>query len=337
MKVINRAFLAGFVALLPAVCLAHVKWFVDFDTTKPPLSLQGTLSAPLFWQLLILSTLVILATSILDRKIPDFASRAGISEFFEKVNPWVPKLMRFGTSLFFLVLAIGYPKIILTPELVSDNPYLRYVHLAIAITAFSWRTSFVAGIGIILVYAYAVDKYGMFHMLDYIVFIATGAYLINETVIKGAPANKLIEFVRFALCSCLAWGAIEKFAHPQLFFDLLATHTYITLGFDWTLVVMAAGFVEFCCAYHLYTGKTASFGAAAVLAFFFFIAIIPFGFIDLVGHFLFIIPLVAIVLTPRQFKPSFNSIVNAGVFVVAVFAYMLVAYGAFYVTHRHLP
>lgn len=55
---------------MPVDALAHVKWFVDYDTTKEPVPLTEMMQSTEFLGLLFLSTLVIFITSVLDRKIP---------------------------------------------------------------------------------------------------------------------------------------------------------------------------------------------------------------------------------------------------------------------------
>lgn len=69
----------------------------------------------------------------------------------------MPAIMRYGTSAFFLTLTLSFPHIILTPELVVENPAMRYVHALIALTAFHRRTSLIAGVGILFLYSYATQ------------------------------------------------------------------------------------------------------------------------------------------------------------------------------------
>lgn len=113
-----------------------------------------------------------------------------------------------------------------------ENPAMRYVHALIALTAFHRRTSLIAGVGILFLYSYATQLYGTFHMLDYLVFIGTGVYLIMQTLGGDKVRGLTIELVRFTLAYSFLWGAIEKFMQPDLFYHLLEEHSYLAMGMD---------------------------------------------------------------------------------------------------------
>ncbi|MCK7067196.1 hypothetical protein L8P91_13480 [Enterobacter bugandensis] len=321
---------------VPLMASAHVKWFVDFDTTKAPESLgqmAGTLD---FWALLIFSIAVVFATSVLDRKIPSFTDRPQFNEWLDKSHNAVPVIMRWGTGTFFLILGFFYPHVILTPELLIENPWLKYIHYAIAVTAFSRRTSIIAGFGILFLYSYAVQLYGVFHMLDYFIFIGTGVYLITQTILSRRAYGMELELLRFVLCYSFLWGAVEKFMQPDLFYQLLEDHSYLAMGLDWEFYVRACGFVELCLAWHIYTGKLAGYASIGVLATIVVLAFIPFGLTDFIGHFLFMIPLVAVSLTPRKtfiFRTAMTSTVG---FIMVSIALLLFGYMSYYVLHFNL-
>lgn len=325
-----------FAALMPADAMAHIKWFVDYDTTATPVSVLEMMQSAEFMGLLILSTLAIFLTSVLDKKLPSPADVPRWQPTLTLLENVAPDVMRYGTSAFFLTLAIGFPNIILTPELVIDNPALRYVHGLIALTAFHRKTSLIAGVGILFLYSYAVQLYGTFHMLDYLVFIGTGVYLIMQTLRPETIRGLSIELVRFTLAYSFLWGAIEKFMQPALFYQLLTEHSYLAMGLDWSLFIRACGFVEFCCAWHIFSGRAAGYAGIGLMTFFVSIAIIPFGLIDFIGHFLFIIPMAAILFTPRK-KPLYATATgNTLGFLSALVLYMAVSYATYYMLHFYL-
>ena len=107
-------------------------------------------------------------------------------------------------------------------------------------------------------------------------------------------------------------------------------------GWTGNFFVRACGFIEFCCAWHILTGKLAGYAAIALLAFFVIAAFIPFGLIDFVGHFLFIIPLLAVLFTPRQTLPFASALVNTLAFVATLIFLTLFAYASYYVLHFNL-
>lgn len=321
---------------MPVDALAHVKWFVDYDTTKEPVPLTEMMQSTEFLGLLFLSTLVIFITSVLDRKIPSPVDVSRWQPRLTSLEDLVPKVMRYGTSAFFLTLAVFFPSIILTPELVIENPGLVYVHFLIAITAFNQRTSLIAGVAILFLYGYAIQLYGLFHMLDYLVFIGTGVYLIMQTLKPEVFRGLSLELVRFTLAYSFLWGAIEKFMHPELFHQLLTEHNYLTMGLDWSFFIRASGFVEFCCAWHIYSGRAAGYAGIGVMGFFVTVAVIPFGMIDFIGHFLFIIPLVAILFIPRKKPLCATATCNTFGFLFTLGLYMGISYATYYILHFYM-
>lgn len=331
------AVTTGLITLfMPLLASAHVKWFVDYDTTKAPESLSRMLSAADFWLLAMLSIVVIYLTSCLDRKWLSPVDRVRWQPHLSAARRVIPSIMRYGSSAFFLTLAIGFPHIILTPELVVNNPWLRHLHWLIGLTAFHRRSSFIAGLGIIFLYCYAIQLYGTFHMMDYVVFVGTAVYLIMQSVrAKGVQGIEL-ELLRLTLCCSFIWGGIEKFLQPELFYQLLNDHAYLAMGLDWGFFIRATGFVEICCAWHIFSGRLAGYAGIGVLAFVVLAAVIPFGTIDFIGHFLFVIPLMALLLAPRQ-KPLFKSAEgNTAAFVLMTVTLITLAYLSYYLLHYHL-
>lgn len=321
---------------MPVCSQAHVKWFVDYDTTNAPETLASLLSSFSFLGLALLSVMAIFVTSVLDRKWMSPVDRTEWQPHLSALRRMIPDIMRFGSSAFFLTLATGFPNIILTPELVVNNPWLHYLHWLIGLTAFHRRSSFIAGMGIIFLYSYAIELYGTFHMMDYVVFVGTAVYLIMQSVRLQGLQGVELELLRLTLCCSFIWGGIEKFLQPELFYQLLSDHAYLAMGLDWQFFVRAAGFVEICCAWHIYSGRLAGYASIGVLAISVLAAVIPFGVIDFVGHFLFIIPLIAVLFAPREtplFKTASGSTLAFILMMVVLFA---IAYLSYYLLHYHL-
>jgi len=296
----NVRTLAALLLALPVPVWAHVKWFVDYDVNLAPASLTAIAGSLSFWALLALATLVIFATSLADRRLPSLAELPRFRPQILRARQWVPVIMRVGTGLFFLILGLFYPQVILTPELIVANPWLTFVHLAIALTAVTRKTSFIAGLLMLFLYNYAVQLYGAFHMLDYLLFVAMGIYLICQTFLPTENDARAIAFVRLVLCYSFLWGGVEKFMQPNLYFQLLDAYPWLAMGFDRAFFVRGCGFVELCLIWHIYSGKLASYACITLFALVAVLAFIPFGITDVVGHFAFIVPLVAILLTPRE-------------------------------------
>lgn len=173
-------------------------------------------------------------------------------------------------------------------------------------------------------------------MLDYLVFIGTGVYLIMQTLKPEVFRGLSLELVRFTLAYSFLWGAIEKFMHPELFHQLLTEHNYLTMGLDWSFFIRASGFVEFCCAWHIYSGRAAGYAGIGVMGFFVTVAVIPFGMIDFIGHFLFIIPLVAILFIPRKKPLCATATCNTFGFLFTLGLYMGISYATYYILHFYM-
>lgn len=71
--------------------------------------------------------------------------------------------------------------------------------------------------------------------------------------------------------------------------------------------MVAAGFVEFCAAHLLVTGKISARIAALILLFFFLSAIFYFGLIDAIGHAVIVVVLVLLALNDNPLPDSFDT------------------------------
>ena len=94
----------------------------------------------------------------------------------------------------------------------------------------------------ILLYLYAVQRFGIFHMLDYMHYPGVGFFLAmsraNERS-REAGIPVLYASVGFSLC----WVALEKIIFPQWGLFLLDEHPQLALGFPLEFFLLAAAFV----------------------------------------------------------------------------------------------
>ena len=143
---------------------------------------------------------------------------------------------------------------ILTPELKTDAQWIRWLQLGIALLVLIPRTAFLAGIGIIFLYGYAMAMYGIFHLLDYPIFLGVALYLIIDSLYGEGRRELAHSLLRVMTAVTLLWAGIEKFAYPEWSFQLIQGQPGMALGLDPEFFMVAAGFVEFCAAYLLLTG-----------------------------------------------------------------------------------
>ena len=343
------AFLMGF-ALFPEFAYAHVKWFVSYDMICPPRAPFSVMLSHYFLELAAFVGPLMFVVAYTDRWIahsPHFVrGKLGVmiahpssAGHFVGIN--APSIIRYAAAVFFLTLFL-YGDFILTPELKTTSYWVRWVQLAVAALALSPRTMWMASIGIAVLFAKAIDEYGVFHMLDYPIFIGVALYLFMWSRF-GACTSLLADSVLRSFSGVtLLWGGIEKFAYPEWSFILLAEKPGLSFGLNPELYMIAAGFVEFCAAYLLITGRLASRAAAIVLLFFFLSAIVPFGMIDAVGHSVIIVVLVVLAFgNSNPAAPHFDfrgpcttALAHTCVFFTALIILMGAYYGGHYLSYQ---
>lgn len=302
----SLCLLACTTLLVPQGAEAHVKWFVPFDLQQRPRDPLAVFSSNEF--VLMAAWVLPLMYCIFwaDQRLSHgtFWRRLGAAGLLDR---WcalsgamvriAPDFLRFGLSAFFLALCL-YGDVLLTPELKTDIVAVRWMQGTMSVLLLARRTAWLAALGIPVLYALAIAQYGFFHLLDYPIFLGIAAYLFLWSW-RGASAAALADgMLRGLTAITLLWASIEKWGYPQWSFGLLEQRPELAFGFGPEFYMVAAGFVEFCTAYLLVTGRLAGRGAALVLLFFFLSAIIPFGMVDAVGHSGIILVLAVLALGP---------------------------------------
>jgi len=314
---------------------AHVKWFSDYNLVCPPRSPSRIVFGEYFFLFCLFVGPLMFAVTYVDHELVRRRSwlfqRA--SNLTDQVHAYFPIAVRLGVSAFF-VAAISYGGVLLTPELKTEESWVPMVQLAIAAAALLPRTSFLAGFGIAGLYAYAVSQFGVYHLLDYPIFLGVAAFLVIDSLFGKERSMTAQNVMRWCTGITLLWAGIEKFAYPEWSFVLLTERPAIAFGFGPEFYMAAAGFVEFCCAYLLIAGSLSARASAAVLQFFFTSAIYYFGLIDAIGHSAIIIVLFILILAqnplPLRFQryPSINvATIHTAVFFAALFLYISLYYG----------
>ncbi|HEX6828034.1 MAG TPA: hypothetical protein VF104_03545, partial [Burkholderiales bacterium] len=106
-----------------------------------------------------------------------------------------------------------------------------------------------------------------------------------------------IAVLRVATGLTLMIGGIEKFGYPQWSFDTLKDHPVLTFGItNYEFYMVGAGMVEFSLAFLVVTGRFSGKAGSAILFALMTAGIILFGWIDAVGHALFLAALFALTL-----------------------------------------
>ncbi|MEN8174394.1 MAG: hypothetical protein ABFS23_01440 [Pseudomonadota bacterium] len=206
-------------------------------------------------------------------------------------------ILRVASFLFFISL-FGYgwvnKSFFLTPDLYTDNPLIKWLHLTIAVAALHRPASPIIGVCLLILWAMAVHQYGIIHALDYIVFLGLAAFFIASGM-RDCDMRTAGSVAMFALLGInFGWLAIEKWAYPQWTYAMLEKRPELLFGIPPDTYMIFAGFVEFNVAFVL-LGAVSSFSRVVALGLgaIFVLAISQFGLIDAVGH-LFIIAILLI-------------------------------------------
>lgn len=336
--VLKLLVVAPLLLIVGGEAAAHVKWFAPYDLMCPPRPLFAVLGSPYFLPYCLFITFVMFATTYVDVLLVKRAD--GLNRRIGQLSTWfAPRaflVMRLGVAAFFLSVAI-YGNVILTPELKTTAPWVRWLQVVIAILAIHPRTAILAALGIASLYVFAISQYGWFHLLDYPIFLGVAYYLAAMSVGGDKQRVPALTTLRALTGITLLWGGMEKFAYPDWSFPLLIQRPSLSFGFSPEFYMMSAGFVEFTAAFLVITVALAARVASVVLLLIFVAAIPEFGVIDLVGHAVIIIVLIVLILSNNPIADRLEtgrSAKAASALSVALYFGAFVAEATFfYVTH----
>ncbi len=288
-KIFQSAAAAFLVAFGAQAAHAHVKWFFAYDVTQPPTPIGEVLDGT-FVKLFLLSVAACYLFFLADRYIYEEGILAEFDRKMKLFDNAANYIMRGAAGVFFLALfgwwALGIGQsFYLTPELKTDSSIVPWIHLIMALAVISRFTVFLTGIGIFVLYIAAGYHYGIFHVLDYVIFLGIGFYLtVSQTKVKALlKAGFIVLFASSGLT--LIWAAVEKFAYSQWTIAVLADKPEITMGMTPQLFMKVSGFIEFFVTFILLgavsvVGRLISLGFMSI----FVLAVFEFGMVDAVGH-----------------------------------------------------
>ena len=183
----------------------------------------------------------------------------------------------------------------ITPELVTTARWVPWVHLALAALVLSRYTTPIAGLGVFLLFAAAINDFGIFHMLDYVIFLGIGYFLIAANI--GHAKWLRSAFIVLFACTglTLIWASVEKFGYAEWTFPLLSENPEMTMGMSAKNFMTVSGFVEFNVTFLLLgsvsiVGRMVSLGAMSI----FVLAVFKFGAVDALGHLMIVAILVVL-------------------------------------------
>lgn len=267
-------------SLMPSSAEAHVKWFVRNQDDVPPL-MFSELNHPMFWGLLLLSVVTLALMVFLDRKLESWPAYQKMNTYFDRYYPNGTLILRVFTGAS-LLLAWQADSMI-APELKIPHPGWGWFQLALAICLLLRTTTPIAGLGMLTLWIFGVTQYGLFHMLDYLVYAGIGFFFLvsNAEVarIKDLRIPALYASLGFSLC----WVALEKVFYPTWGLDILRQEPGLTMGLDPQFFLLACAFVELCLGYLLIICLLQR-PLALTITLVFFTTTTFFGKTEVVGH-----------------------------------------------------
>ena len=288
---------AATLTLLPNVAQAHVKWFAHYSVPQQPLPLHQVFNGT-FWQYNATAALFLWLLTMIERQQLGAVVTRSLDRLSAGLQPRVESLYRGGTVMFFTALWV-LGDIILTPELKTSWPVIPWLQVAIALSMVSRRTMPLGALGIAFLYAYGVYAYGIFHMLDYPVFLGLAAYLALTGLELDFFGLRPLDVARWAAALTLMWAAMEKWAYPDWTYPVLASHPEIGMDLSPRFYMITAGVLEFALAFSLVWTPLVRRLAALVLSVMFVSAVLDFGKIDAIGHSMIVVILIGILVDEK--------------------------------------
>ena len=280
-------------AVFSGCASAHVKWFAHYDVAQQPIVLEHVFTLQ-FGYLALVSIVALLVGSVLESTPSGESVLRALDRITAVLERNTELMFRAGCG-FFSIAIWSHGGIILTPELHTHSVAIGAIQLVIALGVLWRRTMPLSGLGIAALYAIGVWKYGIFHMADYPIFLGIAAYIALVGLQRDFFGLRPIDIVRWSAGITLMWASIEKWAYPEWSYPLFAQHPQLDMGFSPEFFMRAAGAVEFALAFALMWTPLVRRVAAIMLTAMFVSAVLDFGKIDLIGHLMIVVVLLAVV------------------------------------------
>jgi hypothetical protein len=286
-------------AVWPLAAHAHVKWFAEYDLNKAPLPVGEVLTGQ-FVYFFLFSVLLIYAFFWFDRYVFRKRILEEVLRRYTLSESAALMIMRCAAFFFFSAISaygmLGHA-FFLTPELKTDDPWVFWVQIGLALCALYRRTLPLIGLGTAGLYVAAVNQYGIFHLLDYLIFIGVSYYFLAALMSGAGWLMSRYILLYGSTGLTLLWAAVEKWGYPIWTYPLLARDPSLLMGFEPNTFMVLAGFVEFNLTFMVLSSASLLSRVVTLgLASFFVLAIYKFGVIDAVGHLIIIAILFVLVL-----------------------------------------
>ena len=333
---------------LPGSTLAHVKWFAPFNITEGPKPIGDVLNRNFVISFLV-SVACVYGFFVADRIALRRGLLAPFDERLKHLDDFAIVILRLSAAVFFMSTwgwhqAYG-TAFYITPELKTDTAFVPWLQLCLGICALFRMSLPAVGVGIFSLYALALAKYGLFHLLDYLIFLGLGYFFTVANIRRGRWRQSGFVVLYAATGLTLTWAAIEKFAYPQWSYALLQSHHDMLMGLRVENYMLLAGFLEFALAFIL-LGAASIFGRAIALGMqmIFLLAIMKFGLLDAIGHLMIVAILFVLVvrgptrsrniLVLREKSVGMEAYFMTGLYFLAFVMMFIAYYGLHYIFYH---
>lgn len=271
---------------------AHVKWFAPFDVAEMPKPVGQVLNGT-FIKFFLASVAGIAIFFWTDRTVNRKGLLSKLDARLRRLDDLSVLILRLSAAVF-LVSVWAWSQVhgagfYITPELKTTSAWVPWIQLTLAAAALFRRTLPAVGVGLLVMYGIALHHYGVFHLLDYMIFLGLGYFFTVANIKRGKWRQSGFVVLYASTGITLLWAAMEKFAYPQWTFEMLRANPDMLFGMQPETYMMLAGFAEFGLAFVLLgaasvAGRVVALGLQAV----FMLAIYKFGVLDAIGHLMII-------------------------------------------------
>ncbi|UCZ53959.1 DoxX family membrane protein [Bacillus shivajii] len=297
-----KRFVVAFIVFLgmvtiPIVVHGHVKWFTEQEAEREVIE---NIITPLF---IVIAMITAVVLAILPQVLPRLMSIPLLKKIdvkLERLRPFTFPILRYGTvvALIIQVLTGG----LFAPELIHPGG-LTVILTWIAIGTLLIPHRYATRLGAFILFGLfgvMVVEYSVFHMIDYVFYIAIFFALIAHQT-KWSEWSFPLLYLMTGLSLC--WVAVEKWVYPAMSADIIASHGVPTFGFSPELFVNLSAFIEFVVGYLLIVGILNRL-LAFVLTGIFIMTTTLFGVVEIIGHFMIHIILITFIIEGVSFyKP----------------------------------
>lgn len=278
---VNRRSLFMIILLLtlfaPLIANAHVKWFTEEAASKD--SIENILS-PFF---IVFSLIVAIVLAAIPQLLPWLMNLEIAKKIEDKLagfRIYSRHLLKYGTAL---SLALqSFSGSMFAPEFSMTEPFQQFAFwfaIVLLLIPHHYATK-LASLVLLSLFIMVWSNSGWFHMLDYGFYIAIFfVLLVGKTNWEKWGFPLLYLGTGLSLC----WVAVEKWVYPAMTLDIIERHAVPTFGFEPSIFIVMAAFIEFVVGYLLIVGILNRLLAAVVTVLFLLTSMI-FGMTEIIGH-----------------------------------------------------